>query len=292
MKICTVNECNKEAKALGYCRKHYERFKAHGDTADRPRPRRKSCTFQGCLDDAKARGYCTKHYERFKKHGDPGVVLKKRNGAPKFCTVEGCGRKHNGLGFCDTHRLRFHKYGTPTPEGVKFPSGHGEFLSDGITKTCSTCYIEKPVAEFSKQSIRQDGLNITCKICLKARHDIRYKDPIKRQRIRDAGARWRERNPDADADKTLRRKYGITLTQYDEMFAAQGGVCALCKRSETTNRRKRGEGRERLAVDHCHDTGRVRGLLCFKCNTAIGSLGDTEEDARKVVEYLSNSKKD
>jgi hypothetical protein len=127
---------------------------------------------------------------------------------------------------------------------------------------------------------------------MKTRQEIRYKDPKKRQRILDAGARWRERNPDADADKTLRRKYGITLAQYDELFEAQGGVCALCKKGETTKRRKKGEGRERLAVDHCHDTGRVRGLLCFKCNTAIGSLGDTEEDAQRVVDYLSASKRD
>ena len=61
------------------------------------------------------------------------------------------------------------------------------------------------------------------------------------------------------------------------------------KKGETTKRRKKGEVRERLAVDHCHDTGRVRGLLCSKCNTSIGSLGDPEESAQKVVEYLSNS---
>jgi hypothetical protein len=184
------------------------------------------------------------------------------------------------------------KFGEPDPAGIKVPTPQGLYLSDGITKTCSTCHVEKPVAEFSKQSIRPDGLNITCKICLKARHDIRYKDPVKRQRIRDAGARWRERNPDADADKRLRRVYGITLAEYDELFKAQGGVCAICKEDETTKRMKKGEGRERLAVDHCHDTGRIRGLLCFKCNTAIGALGDTEQSAQRVVDYLTSVEKE
>ena len=247
------------------------------------------CAVQDCSGKVKARGYCSKHYERFQKHGNPETVLKKRSksGIHKICTVEGCGKKHSGLGYCDTHRLRFHKYGTPTPEGIKFPAPRGEFLSDGITKTCSSCYLELPVAEFNKQSKRPDGLNITCKSCMKERHAKRYQDPSVRERILESSARWRERNPDADANKTLKRKYGITLEQYDKLFAAQGGVCALCKRAETTKRRKKGEGRERLAVDHCHDTGRVRGLLCFKCNTAIGSLGDTEEDAKRVVEYLS-----
>jgi hypothetical protein len=290
MGICSVEECDRQAKALGYCPKHYERFKTHGTTEDRPRPVRQSCGVEECDREAKAFGYCNKHYQRLKKYGDPNVVSRKDR--PKVCTVEGCGRKHNGRGFCDTHRRRFLQYGTPTPEGIKFPAGQGEFLSDGITKTCSTCYIEKPVVEFSRQSIRPDGLNITCKICLKARHDVRYKDPVKRQRMRDSGARWRERNPDADADKRLRRVYGITLAEYNELFEAQGGVCALCKKGESTKRMKKGEGRERLAVDHCHDTGRVRGLLCFKCNTAIGSLGDTEEDAQRVVDYLSSSQRD
>jgi len=289
MKICSVEECERKAKALGFCPKHYERFKAHGDTENRPRKTRQSCRVEDCLREAKAFGYCQKHYERFKKHGDPNVVLKKKERA-KLCTVEGCENKHNGLGFCDTHRVRFHKYGTPTPEGIKFPARRGEFLSDGITKTCSTCYVEKTVDQFNKQSVRPDGLDIKCKSCSREFHAKRYKDPAIRKKLLGAGARWRERNPDADADKTLRRKYGITLEQYNELYELQGGVCALCKKGETTKRRKKGEGRERLAVDHCHDTGRVRGLLCFKCNTAIGSLGDTEEDARRVVEYLSKSK--
>jgi len=289
MGICNVKECDRQAKALGYCPMHYERFKTHGDTADRPRRVRKSCAVQGCELKTTARGFCQKHYVRFKRTGDATSVSRKAR--PKVCSVEGCEGKHNGRGFCDTHRRRFLQYGTPTPEGIKFPARQGEFLSDGITKTCSTCYVDKPVAEFSKQSIRQDGLNITCKKCLKARHDIRYKDPVKRQRIRDAGARWRERNPDADADKRLRRVYGITLAEYVELFKAQGGVCAICKEGETTKRMKKGEGRERLAVDHCHDTGRIRGLLCFKCNTAIGALGDTEQSAQRVVDYLTSKPK-
>ncbi len=207
----------------------------------------------------------------------------------KLCSVEGCTNKHSGHGYCDKHLRRFKKYGTPTPEGIKFPASRGEFLSDGVTKTCSSCQINKPVAEFGKQSVRPDGLEVACKACMKERAAKRYEDPKTRKRILDATARWRERNPDADADKHLRRKYGITLERYNELFEAQGGVCALCKKGEATKRRKKGEGRERLAVDHCHDTGRVRGLLCFKCNTAIGSLGDTEEDARRVVEYLKTN---
>lgn len=289
MKNCSVEGCERQAKALGYCPMHYERFKAHGSTEDRPKPKRGPCSIDDCSSDAKTPGYCQKHYVRLKKTGSTAEVARKRK-PRKPCGIEGCTDKYWGRGYCQKHAYRMEKYGEPNPEGVKVSAPKGLYLSDGITKTCSTCYEEKPVAEFGRQSVRPDGLNITCKLCMRERSLQRYQDPEVRRKSRESGARWRERNPDADADKTLRRKYGITLVDYNKLFEAQGGVCALCKKGETTKRMKKGEGRERLAVDHCHDTGRVRGLLCFKCNTAIGSLGDTEEDAQKVVEYLNKSK--
>ncbi|HVF75795.1 MAG TPA: endonuclease VII domain-containing protein [Acidimicrobiales bacterium] len=66
----------------------------------------------------------------------------------------------------------------------------------------------------------------------------------------------------------LRRKFGITLETYDEMLAAQEGVCGICERPPRDD--------ISLHVDHEHGTGRVRGLLCFRCNNA---LGDFEDDA-------------
>lgn len=292
MSICSVTHCDTKAKALGYCSKHYERFKKYGSTEDRPRPARKICKVEECQREAKGLGFCAKHYVRFKKTGNPETVIRNRDGQKRICGAKGCLAKYWGRGYCQKHAYRIEKYGELDPANIKEGTPKGLYLSDGVTKTCNSCLQNKPVADFSKQSVRPDGLNITCKLCLSARQAIRYKDPVKRQRSLEAGARWRERNPDADANKNLIRKYGITLAQYDEMFEAQGGLCALCKKSETTKRRKKGDGRERLAVDHCHDTGRVRGLLCFKCNTAIGSLGDTEADAQRVVDYLSKFSSD
>jgi hypothetical protein len=117
----------------------------------------------------------------------------------------------------------------------------------------------------------------------------RYKNPKIRSRLLANGARWRESNPDSDVNKHLMRKYGITLEEYNRMFEAQKGVCAICGKEEKTRRRKKSNENERLAVDHCHDTGVIRGLLCFKCNTAMGSLGDTQTHVMKVIHYLSKS---
>ena len=76
----------------------------------------------------------------------------------------------------------------------------------------------------------------------------------------------------------LRSDTRLNLSEYNAMLKAQDGVCALCRKTCATGRR--------LAVDHCHDTGRIRGLLCMRCNTAIGALGDTKESIEKVLAYV------
>lgn len=75
----------------------------------------------------------------------------------------------------------------------------------------------------------------------------------------------------------LMRRYGISVERYESMLEAQGGCCAICKKVQT--------GR-RLFVDHDHATGAVRGILCQKCNSGIGMLGDTSNGVRSALAYL------
>ncbi len=75
------------------------------------------------------------------------------------------------------------------------------------------------------------------------------------------------------------RKYGITLADFDALLASQGGACAICKGQPN------GPG-GRFHVDHCHESNKVRGLLCGRCNTAIGLLGDDPERIEKAAVYL------
>jgi hypothetical protein len=79
-----------------------------------------------------------------------------------------------------------------------------------------------------------------------------------------------------DFSKQIYARYGITHKWYEELFQQQGCVCAICKQPEQA---KLNGKVKRLAVDHCHDTGKVRGLLCCKCNTAIGLL---DHDVQKI----------
>lgn len=83
----------------------------------------------------------------------------------------------------------------------------------------------------------------------------------------------------------LQKLYGITPEDYSAMLADQGGVCAVCRQPEPDAHGRTGT-RFSLSIDHCHDTGRVRGLLCQKCNRAIGLLGDNVELLRSAIRYL------
>lgn len=101
---------------------------------------------------------------------------------------------------------------------------------------------------------------------------------------------WNVKNPDRYFDGHLRRNFGITLADYNAMLDRQGGVCAICG-GPPTDRRNRRRGKQlvfvaRLVVDHDHDTGRVRGLLCGACNSAIGFLKDDPATVRSALAYL------
>lgn len=82
-------------------------------------------------------------------------------------------------------------------------------------------------------------------------------------------------------DKQLQKDFGISLAEYGTMFEAQMGRCAICATTETGS-----PTHGHFAVDHDHDTGQVRGLLCIKCNMAIGLLLDSSDLAVKAALYL------
>lgn len=83
-------------------------------------------------------------------------------------------------------------------------------------------------------------------------------------------------------DAIMRRTYGISMQEFDELVDFQGGKCAICfKILDTLNRRAN--------IDHCHDTGVVRGVLCSGCNTGIGQLGDNIDGVKRALYYLENT---
>lgn len=97
-------------------------------------------------------------------------------------------------------------------------------------------------------------------------------------------------NRDFYKNKHLKRTYGITVEQYRELQEKQLNLCACCGKPETrisSFTKKTSD----LAVDHCHDSGNVRGLLCFKCNAAIGLVLNNPDILNKMSKYLTEFKK-
>ena len=86
-------------------------------------------------------------------------------------------------------------------------------------------------------------------------------------------------------DQNLRKRYGIGVEQYKELLNKQEGNCAICGKHSSSVFTKGKEGFE-LCVDHCHKTGKARGLLCENCNTGLGKLQDSREILWKALNYL------
>ena len=118
---------------------------------------------------------------------------------------------------------------------------------------------------FHKHSETKDRRMPYCKECAKANAKKHY-----------------YYNPHKAWANNIKKKFGITAIQYYMMLDAQGGKCAICRGTEIDSKRN-----DRMPVDHCHSTGRVRGILCTKCNRGIGLLGENCDTLRAAIEYLS-----
>lgn len=110
-----------------------------------------------------------------------------------------------------------------------------------------------------------------------------------KDRVNENVKRWQRENAEKYARihyKAMLRqrckKFGITIDDYFGMLIAQAGACKLCGRNELEN------GRD-LAIDHCHATGKVRGLLCHPCNTVLGHVQDDAALLQKMIEYIKRS---
>jgi hypothetical protein len=128
-----------------------------------------------------------------------------------------------------------------------------------------------------------------CRICraaYKKAHRPKYSELTEeqKQKRRAATENWRLRNPEVAFEKArnkeYKKKYGITLEQYNELLVNQNNGCAICAKPCATG--------NNLAVDHDHETGKVRALLCKNCNTAIGLLGEDTDRMTKAIEYLKS----
>ena len=136
-------------------------------------------------------------------------------------------------------------------------------------KECSRCKTMQADENFWIER-RRNRLGSRCKGCAKhIAQEWRAKNP-------DAQKRRYYADPAGERERHLIRKYGVNLKDYDRMLAEQGGSCAICKRTQDRS----------FDVDHCHSTGKVRGLLCTNCNRMVGHAADSGARLVAAAAYL------
>lgn len=142
-------------------------------------------------------------------------------------------------------------------------------------KTCRKCLVEKPLEAF------RSGRTI-CKACAVVYHREASRRWYLEYRERHAASQkeHRKNNPrNRGVAEARKRRYGISIEEYDALSIKQKGVCAICGGPPVKNRNS-------LSVDHCHETGHIRGLLCGRCNTGLGMFKDLPELLEKALLYL------
>jgi len=127
---------------------------------------------------------------------------------------------------------------------------------NGTERVCQRCSMSLPIDEFHVRSKTKTGKQLYASYCKTCAYQTKEKDY---------------------AHKTKCKKYGLTPEQYAQMLEQQEGSCAICGEAPTG---------KRLAIDHCHTTGEVRGLLCSTCNTGLGSFKDSTDLLHSAVKYL------
>ena len=165
-------------------------------------------------------------------------------------------------------------------------------------KICSKCKGDpQPLDNFHKSKRLSQGRRAWCKVCERDQHkewvelnpekiaaiDKKYNET--HPGVQNAKHKeWMKQHPEVVNAKRLKKRYGLSMDQYRSLFVAQNDSCAICKRNKTINELG-------LHVDHNHNSGKVRGLLCPSCNQALGLLQDNPELCRLAAIYIEDDGK-
>ena len=189
----------------------------------------------------------------------------------EHCSVDGCVAVVRCRGWCSKHYTRWQRHGD-TAITLRNPPATG----DATEKMCPRCGNTKPIDQFGLRSNgTPKGYCRNCEAQYQATHAATTHG---REQRRVARSKWN----DGNHGYFLNYRYGITVEDYDQMLADQDGRCAICGTDEP------GSGNVKWAVDHCHDSLKVRGLLCTTCNTGLGYFKDDPQRLRAAAEYLED----
>jgi len=152
-------------------------------------------------------------------------------------------------------------------------------------KKCNHCKKEKDISEFHKNKHRIDGYSHYCKECVNKVDRKNYqKNKVKiKRRHKERYSENPQKYIKMAREINLKHRFGLSLNDYERMLKEQNNLCAICGKTELSYNRK-------LAVDHDHKTGKVRALLCMKCNHVLGNANDDINVLKNAILYLEKHK--
>lgn len=149
-------------------------------------------------------------------------------------------------------------------------------------KVCSRCKQEYSKDMFNKDKRRKDGLTYHCKSCVSY-----YSNKVSKETRHRQSTEYRQKNPDKARQYWIKGNYNLSWNEYTTLLKNQENACAICYKPLKLHK-----GIDLpidvACVDHCHTTGRIRGLLCSHCNSAIGLLKEDKRVLKRIVKYLGD----
>jgi hypothetical protein len=242
------------------------------------------CSIPGCGQPYEGHGLCNRHYKKWKKYGDPHAGYERRK--------NGEGKVHRGFIVKTYGDQRAYEHvhimsqylGRPLRDDERIRHLNGDRADNRLdnlllirlpdctsSKECTRCHQVKPLDAFAPRGTGRAKRHSACIECNHTRTSELRQDPAVSKRLSERGY-----------FSKIKCQFGLDRDTYSQMLSGQEGKCAICRQLPS---------KKKLSVDHCHATGRVRGLLCTTCNSLLGRCKDNPQILRLAVEYLRCYKK-
>lgn len=255
--LCSVENCGKLAVRKGWCNAHYQRMYLYGRLDKVKAIIKGNCIVDDCNKPIKGHGYCNAHYQLWRRN-KKAEKLKKEKRNHRFYIIWWQRKQDNELCEAWLDFTTFVKNISPKPEG-----------------------------DYLLVKLRNDKFGPD---------NFKWQEHLKRKENEPRKEWWARKrearkiaNPSMESDRSLRRMFGLNRDQYNEKLKSQNFVCAICEKVETSVDGKTGSLRK-LAVDHCHKSGKIRDLLCWRCNSTLGKLENDLKLIEKMKVYLIKHK--
>jgi hypothetical protein len=262
---CLACKRDKEIAARGLCRACYQRWHKTGSTDYQRWGKSSVCEIVGCAKTAVSNGLCDTHRKRMERHGHIKDT------------------RADSWGAIQKHPLRNTWYNLRRLRGYQgiAPSWEDDFLTFCLDVG------DKPTPKHKLYPIDESKPIGPGNFAWKKSPTERRPDETAAEYVNRRARNYRAMHPKKFKGYGLKNLYGLTIEQYEAALALNGSMCTVCHKPENAVIKGR---KIRLALDHCHVSGKLRGFLCMQCNTGLGNFCDDPEILRRAIAYLERSR--